>query len=166
MSPLLVIVHRSLRRSLFLGLVFSGLVAATTQRELHRGHDGDPAALVGWTTITRTSEFTVAVRLDASRQRGHRHRVRMWGRFDYARGQTDARNRVFMSTVHQIEYDCLRPRSRLLRATNYTGAMGDGRLVDQARGVSPWTDNIPETIGELMWQTACLGSLSDAVPSM
>ena len=31
MSPLLVIVHRSLRRSLFLGLVFSGLVAATTQ---------------------------------------------------------------------------------------------------------------------------------------
>ena len=86
MSPLLVIVHRSLRRSLFLGLVFSGLVAATTQRELPRGHDGDPAALVGWTTITRTSEFAVAVRLDASRQRRQGHRVRMWGRFDYAHG--------------------------------------------------------------------------------
>ena len=166
MPPSLVIVHCSPRRCLFLGLAFSGLVAASIQRELHRGQVGNPAALGGWTTITRTSEFAVAVRLDASRQRRQGHRVRMWGRFDSARGQTDARNRVFMSTVHQIEYDCLRPRSRLLRAMNYTGAMGDGRLVDQARGVSPWTDNIPETIGELMWQTACLGSLSDAVPSM
>ena len=86
MPPLLVIVHCSLRRCLFLGLALSGLVAASTQRELPRGQDGNPAALGGWATITRTSEFAVAVRLDASRQRGHRHRVRMWGRFDYAHG--------------------------------------------------------------------------------
>ena len=86
MPPSLVIVHCSPRRCLFLGLAFSGLVAASIQRELHRGQVGNPAALGGWNTITRTSEFAVAVRLDASRQRRQGHRVRMWGRFDYAHG--------------------------------------------------------------------------------
>jgi hypothetical protein len=81
-------------------------------------------------------------------------RARMYNLFDFKTRQA-FEGKPFLSARNEFEYDCARPRQRMLGTTGYAGPMGKGAVVASSDGASPW-----EPVGSSgpnfeHWQVAC-----------
>ena len=81
-------------------------------------------------------------------------RARMYNLFDFKTRQAYG-GKPFLSARNEFEYDCARPRQRMLGTTGYAGPMGKGAVVASSDGTSPW-----EPVGSSgpnfeHWQVAC-----------
>jgi hypothetical protein len=81
-------------------------------------------------------------------------RARMLGLFDFKTRQA-FEGKPFLSARNEYEYDCARPRQRMLATTGFSGPMGKGAVVGSSDGALPW-----EPVGSSgpafeHWQVAC-----------
>ena len=80
--------------------------------------------------------------------------ARMLGLFDFKTRQV-IDGKAFFSARNEYEYDCARPRQRMVTMTGYSGRMGKGAIVDSSDVPLPW-----ESVGSSgpayeHWQVAC-----------
>ena len=81
-------------------------------------------------------------------------RARMLGLFDFKTRQV-IEGKAFLSARNEYEYDCARPRQRMLTTTGFSGPMGKGAVVESSDDPLPW-----EPVGSSgpsfeHWQVAC-----------
>jgi hypothetical protein len=81
-------------------------------------------------------------------------RARMFDLFDFKTRQV-IDGKAFLSARNEYEYDCARPRQRMLATTGFSGRMGKGTVVEASDGALPW-----EAVGSSgpayeHWQVAC-----------
>ncbi len=81
-------------------------------------------------------------------------RARMYNLFDFKTRQA-YEGRPFLSARNEFEYDCARPRQRMLGTTGYAGAMGKGTVVASSDGASPWEPVGTSGPNFEHWQVAC-----------
>ena len=81
-------------------------------------------------------------------------RARMYNLFDFKTRQA-YEGRPFLSARNEYEYDCARPRQRMLGTIGYAGHMGKGAVVATSASADAW-----EAVGNSgpnfeHWQVAC-----------
>jgi hypothetical protein len=116
--------------------------------------DSGPA-VVQWKLLGHTvanGGFDVYVAPASVRRSGDK--ARMLGLFDFDKRQT-IEGKAFFSARNEYEYDCARPRQRMLATTGYSEKMGKGVVVERADTPLPW-----EPVGSSgpafeHWQVAC-----------
>jgi len=116
--------------------------------------DSGPA-VVQWKLLGHTvanGGFDVYVAPSSVRRSGDK--ARMLGLFDFDKRQT-IDGKAFFSARNEYEYDCARPRQRMLATTGYSEKMGKGAVVERADTPMAW-----EPVGNSgpafeHWQVAC-----------
>lgn len=81
-------------------------------------------------------------------------RARMYDLFDFKTPQA-YEGKPFLSARNEFEYDCARPRQRMLGTTGYAGPMGKGAVVASSDGVDPWQPVGTSGPNFEHWQVAC-----------
>jgi hypothetical protein len=81
-------------------------------------------------------------------------RARMLGLFDFKKRQV-VDGKPFLSARNEYEYDCARPRTRMLATTGFSGPMGKGAVIGTSDSPFEW-----EPVGSSgpnfeHWQVAC-----------
>jgi hypothetical protein len=80
--------------------------------------------------------------------------ARMLGLFDFKTRQ-DIEGKAFHSARNEYEYDCARPRQRMLTMTGFAGRMGKGAVVDSSNAPLPWEPVGSSGPAYEHWQVAC-----------
>jgi len=83
-------------------------------------------------------------------------RARMLNLFDFKTRQV-IEGKAFLSASNEYEYDCARPRQRMLATTGFSGPMGKGAVIESSSNPLPW-----EAVGSSgpafeHWRVACKG---------
>jgi hypothetical protein len=81
-------------------------------------------------------------------------RARMYGLFDFKKRQA-YEGEPFLSARNEFEYDCARPRQRMLGTTGYAGPMGKGAVIASSDGASPWEPVGTSGPAFAHWKVAC-----------
>jgi hypothetical protein len=98
--------------------------------------------------------LTVYVDPDTIRRNGNL--VKMWLLYDYNSKTTQTQERgSIVSAKTQCEYECLEERFRTHAMLEYSGNMGEGKLVFTNTDVGNWAPILPGSIVQLEWQRAC-----------
>jgi len=113
-------------------------------------------AMAEWIRIHSGNEFDTYIDTTSIRKNGNR--VKMWTLTDYKKKQNTGSGYYF-SKKAQYEFDCQDETQRVASVADYSGKMGQGKLV------SSFTPNpyeythepvIPDTLGEVFWKLLCL----------
>jgi len=115
----------------------------------------DSGAAVQWTLMGRSvanGGMDVYVAPATIRRSGDK--TRMLGLWDFKTRQV-LDGKAFFSVRNEYEYDCARPRQRMLTTTGFAGPMGKGAVVESSASPLPW-----EPVGSSgpafeHWQVAC-----------
>jgi hypothetical protein len=126
---------------------------AKTETALAAG-SGDAAAQQ-WTLLGSSAAnggMDVYVSVASVRRSGDK--ARMLGLFDFKTRQTFG-GKPFLSARNELEFDCAKPRQRMLGSTGYSGPMGSGAVVASSAEDGPW-----EPVGRSgphfeHWKVAC-----------
>lgn len=78
----------------------------------------------------------------------------MWLLYDYKTTQTKEPGSI-VSAKMQSEYDCLEESFRSHAVLEYSGNMGEGKLVFTNTDVGTWAPISPGSIVQLEWKRAC-----------
>ena len=80
--------------------------------------------------------------------------VKMWQLNDFKTLQTVEDN-SFLSTKKQREFNCAEERTRILAVTQFSGNMGNGKVVWGNSNEQKWEPVVPESISQTLWEFAC-----------
>ena len=114
-----------------------------------------PAAALQWTLLGHSAAnggMDVYVAPASVRRSGER--ARMFGLFDFQTRQV-IEGKAFLSARNEYEYDCARPRQRMLTTTGFTGRMGNGTVVDSSDNPLPWEPVGSSGPAYEHWKVAC-----------
>ena len=81
-------------------------------------------------------------------------RARMLDLFDFKTRQV-IDGKAFLSARNEYEYDCARPRQRMLSTIGFSGPMGKGAVVGTGDGALPWEAVGSSGPAHEHWQVAC-----------
>ena len=82
--------------------------------------------------------------------------VAVWQLVDFKWMQGSARGPArFLSTKTHKQFDCAKPRLRLLAFTEYSRNMGTGISVDGLVDTGNWILVEPESINQALWEVVC-----------
>lgn len=115
----------------------------------------DTGPAVQWKLLGHTvanGGFDVYVAPASVRRSGDR--ARMLGLFDFDTRQT-FEGKAFRSARNEYEYDCARPRQRMLGTTGFAERMGKGAVVASSDGALPWQPVAGSGPDYEHWKVAC-----------
>jgi len=114
------------------------------------------SALAAWTElpVTNTNGATVFIDLGKIRNKGM-PKVKMQHLVNFHQVETNASGHAYKSAKELMEYDCEEEHYRVLAASQYSGAMGKGKVVDFTNDARQWQPVELDTIEEKLWETAC-----------
>jgi len=81
--------------------------------------------------------------------------VSMWTLTDYKTPQFGSSKDPHLSTLHQLDFDCIQETRRLRSITVYSGAMGAGAVLDTFTRQDDWRAVVHGTSGKTDWKFAC-----------
>lgn len=106
-----------------------------------------------WVPVAKGDDgLTVYVDPDTIRRNGNL--VKMWLLYDYKTTQTKEPGSI-VSAKMQSEYDGLEESFRSHAVLEYSGNMGEGKLVFTNTDVGTWAPISPGSIVQLEWKRAC-----------
>ena len=115
----------------------------------------DSGAAVQWTLLgSSVANGGMDVYIAPATIRRSGDKARMLGLLDFKTRQV-IEGKPFFSARNEYEYDCARPRQRMLATTGFAGPMGKGAVVGSSASPFPW-----EPVGSSgpafeHWQVAC-----------
>jgi hypothetical protein len=115
----------------------------------------DSGAAVQWTLVgSSVANGGMDVYVAPATIRRSGDKTRMLGLWDFKTRQV-LDGKAFFSVRNEYEYDCARPRQRMLTTTGFAGPMGKGAVVESSASPLPW-----EPVGSSgpafeHWQVAC-----------
>lgn len=82
-------------------------------------------------------------------------RIKMWILFDYRKAILESGDKIMSIKKHE-EYDCKKPRARLLYISKHSGRFTEGKVVYvNDMPYNKWIDIIPNSTLEDIWRYAC-----------
>ena len=81
-------------------------------------------------------------------------KARMLSMFDFKTRHT-IEGKTFFSTHNEYEYDCARPRQRMLGTTGYSERMGKGVVVESSHDAMAWEPVGSSGVAYEHWKVAC-----------
>ena len=133
----------------------SGPAAAAKAANAGPAPGATSAGAAQWTLLGSSAAnggMDVYVSVASVRRSGDK--ARMLGLFDFKTRQTFG-GKPFLSARNELEFDCAKPRQRMLGSTGYAGPMGSGAVVASSAEDGPW-----EPVGRSgphfeHWKVAC-----------
>jgi hypothetical protein len=107
-----------------------------------------------WVEYGGNAQTGITVYLDPDTIRRKGDLVKMWSLDDYKAVRT-VEGTSFFSSKRQTLFDCVEERHRILAFTNFSGNMGDGKVVFSDSPESEWHPVEPGSITEGLWKFAC-----------
>ena len=137
------------------GLARAGGSAAKAAVATTAAAAADTGATLQWTLLgssVANGGMDVYV-APASIRRSGDH-ARMLGLFDFKTRQV-IDGKAFFSARNEYEYDCARPRQRMVTMAGFSGRMGKGAIVDSSDVPLPWEPVGSSGPAYEHWQVAC-----------
>lgn len=119
---------------------------------------GGPA-YAEWMLVEKNNDQVevMAVYADPDTIRRKGDLVTMWTLHDFKTMQTSPSS-SYLSTKVQRQFDCAKPRTRLLAFTEFSGNMGTGNVgFSDSPAEDSWIPVEPGSINQALWEVACSG---------
>jgi hypothetical protein len=115
----------------------------------------DSGAAVQWTLMgSSVANGGMDVYVAPATIRRSGDKTRMLGLWDFKTRQV-IDGKAFFSVRNEYEYDCARPRQRMLTTTGFAGPMGKGGVVESSASPFPWEPVGTSGPAFEHWQVAC-----------
>jgi hypothetical protein len=111
------------------------------------------SAMAEWVKVG--SNATDTLYIDPAIRWSDKNTTKMWALNDFNEIQRVGEREPFKSEKVEHEYDCKRPRIRMLYFTSHTENMAGGDVVDFNAAPSEWVPVTPGTGQEELWKIAC-----------
>ena len=112
-------------------------------------------AYAEWVVVGANDDETTVIFVDPNTIRHKGDIVKWWELWDLKTMDT-REGFSYLSAKKQVEYDCVEERSRTLAITYFSGHMGRGEAVENSSNGDKWSPVVPESIGQTLWNAACL----------
>jgi len=114
------------------------------------------SAFAAWSElpVTNATGTTVFVDLGKIRNKGM-PQVKMQHLINFHQQETNASGHTYKSSKALVEYDCEEEHYRVLAESQYSSAMGKGKVVSFTNDARQWEPVELDTIEETLWETAC-----------
>lgn len=112
------------------------------------------SAMAEWESH-RSADDGMTLYTNPSTIRKNGDRVKMWALFDYKKSEIIDKNKRYLSSKSQFEFDCKEEQARTLSISNFSGNMGGGKAVDSHNNKTEWIPVPPESLIEFLWKYAC-----------
>ena len=111
-------------------------------------------AIAEWVAIGKND--MVVTYVDQSTRRQNGNLVKMWTLQDLARPKKVGKDKPYLSSMTQFEFDCKEEQTRLLAITAYSGNMAKGEVIKNITSTSQWSPIVPGSANQFQWEKACL----------
>ena len=105
-----------------------------------------------WVVVREEQSAVTYIDPDTIRHKGDV--VKWWELVDYKNVQTVAGS-SFLSVKIQMQVDCAEELIRMLAMTEFSGNMGEGKVVLSDSTADKWEPVQPASIGHTLWKLAC-----------
>jgi len=113
-------------------------------------------ALAAWSELPVANASGASVYIDPGKLRGKgMPKVKMQHLTNFHQQETNAAGHAYRSAKELVEYDCEEEHYRVLADSQYSGAMGKGKVVSFTNNARQWQPVELDTIQETLWETAC-----------
>ena len=114
---------------------------------------GGPA-YAEWVAIGGNDQIGMTTYVDPTTIRRNSNLVKIWQLNDFKTVQT-VEGTSFLSTKKQREFNCAEERTRILAATQFSGNMGNSKVVWVNSNEQKWEPVVPGSISQTLLEFAC-----------
>ncbi len=111
-----------------------------------------------WEQLSISGDFEFSIYVDNAPRKKNGSIVKMWELRDFSSVQTNSSGDKFKSAKILYAYDCKEDAVAIISGTQYTGAVGSGKVIWSAtfpEKALNWEPKIPGSLGEIKWKIAC-----------
>ena len=111
-------------------------------------------AYAEWVAIGGNDQIGMTTYVDPTTIRRNSNLVKIWQLNDFKTAQI-VEDRSFLSTKKQREFNCAEERTRILAATQFSGNMGNSKVVWVNSNEQKWEPVVPGSISQTLLEFAC-----------
>ena len=111
-------------------------------------------AYAEWVAIGGNDQIGMTTYVDPTTIRRNGNLVKIWQLNDFKTAQI-VEDRSFLSTKKQREFNCAEERTRILAATQFSGNMGNSKVVWVNSNEQKWEPVVPGSISQTLLEFAC-----------